>query len=514
MKVAWWVTPLVLFGVGFALLLCAIIVPFKIEENIDDTLVGNFLFDKPEGKAYDRWVTNENDDSARGWVQVYIFNTTNSDQVSCCAAKPKLERVGPFYFNQYLRNVNATFSDLNEERVVTSTPYIYVLFNRSLSVSDLNVSVTLPQMGYWGVLGNYTVRNTPQIYQPLTTVLLPMTTPYITQSVQNWLFGYDDFVLTIVNQVNPGMISTTRPMLFRNHTSEEDAYAQVKTSTVSCGYPNAARFQQMILWKDSDTIPFWDPPLPVTGSPGNYFGFRLEGQEETLVHFVNFLSRSLLMNHSSTTEFRGIRTYRYRFDPKEWYNMTNNPSNAQFYQYRWNGLLNITAINQIPVFISKTNFLGADTEILFAQDGLQAPSSDDEPYIDIEPLTGAGIVSYKPVQINLLFGNFVINFTNGGGVNIPNLFVHPMTQLYVSSEISDAQTTDLRDAIEFYENALVAEDVVLYGGAIIGSLLIVLSTWLTHHRREELRKQSESHQLLGDEPPAEGQVDLTYGSDK
>jgi hypothetical protein len=530
MKLAWWVSPLALFGVGFALLLCAIIVPFKIEENIDDTLAGSVLFTKPEGEAYERWVTNEGTDGARGWVEAYIFNTSNSDEVVCCAAKPKLNRVGPFYFQQFLRNVNVTFDDYKEERVVTSTPYIYVVFDRSRSISDLDVQVTLPGMGYWGVLNSYTVRSNPDLYFTLTEFLLPVTTPYLTQSVQSWLFGYNDLVLTIVRSQPGGdnLISTTVPALFRNYTSEEDAYAQVKTSTVSCGYPNSARFQQMIFWKDLDiasiwktvngvetNLSIWNPPLKIQGSPGNYFGFRRDGQEQTLIHFVNFLARHLLMNHTSTGEWHGIRTYRYRFDPKEFSNSTNNPTNEQYYQLRWNGLLNLTAINNIGIFISKTNFLGADAEILFAQDGLQAPSMADEPYIDIEPLTGAGIVSYKPVQVNLLFGNFVKNYTSGMIINIPNLFVHPMTQLYISSEISDAQAEDLRDAIEFYNNAIVAEDIVLYGGAIIGSLLIIFSTWLTQHRREELRKETENNHLLGDEGTTpDGQVDLTYGSEK
>jgi len=343
-------------------------------------------------------------------------------------------------------------------------------------------------LGSWGLINSYPVRNDPALMGQLRFAYQIFAfQPYITQSVKSWLYGYVDPVLTLVGSINPELVKNNVVGLFRNQTTPDDALRQVNTSTVSCGYPNAKRFQQLIFWQGSENVSYWDPPLPVQGSPGNYFGFRREGQSENEIHFYTTVARSVLLNHTSTGTYKGIKTYRYTIDPKEFNNVTLNPTNGQFAQNGSDGFFNLTAQFLAGIFYCRGHWLGVDPSVANMVIGVPpANATVDDGWFDIEPLTGAAIRSYKPLQENLLFGNFVAPELN---VNASNLFLHPLLQMQVNSEISQKQADDLESNLTFYENALLTENLILYGGALLGSCLLLIAAWLTHHRRENLRRE-------------------------
>jgi hypothetical protein len=497
MPLPWFVSPLILFSSGVALLLCAIIIPFRIEEQIDDKLVNEFLFTDNTSTAYKKWQTNNQPDSSLGFVELYIYNCTNAADVTQNNAKPILKEIGPFYYQQYLDNVNTSFWDFKGERVVTTIPWIYLIFNRTLSVADQDILITLPGLGYWGLINSYPVRSDPSLMAQLRGAYgIFGFPPFITQTLQSWLYGYTDPVLTLIQSIRPDLVKNNVVGLFRNQTSPDDALRQVNTSTVSCGYPNAKRFQQMIFWQGSQNVTLWDPPLEVQGSPGNFFGFRREGQSETEVHFYTTIARTVLLNHTSTGSYKGIKTYRYTIDPKEWNNATLNPKNAQFSQGGWNGFFNLTAQFLAGIWYCRGHFLGVDPSVANLVEGVPPGNPDvDETWFDIEPLTGAAIRSYKPLQENLLFGNFVAPELN---VNVSTLLPFPMLQMQINSDISAKQAEDLQNNLDFYEDALLTENLVLYGGALLGSVLLLAAAWLTHHRREHL-KQEDAETLISED---------------
>lgn len=363
-----------------------------------------------------------------------------------------------------------------------------MIFNRTLSVADQDINITLPGLGYWGLINSYPVRNDPALMgQLLFAYQIFGFQPFITQSLYSWLYGYLDPVLSLVSGIRPDLVKNSVVGLFRNQTSPEDTLRQVNTSTVSCGYPNAKRFQQLIFWQGYENVSYWDPPLPVQGSPGNFFGFRREGQSESEVHFYTTIARSVIVNHTSTGTYKGIKTYRYSIDPKEFNNATLNPANARFSQNGSDGFFNLTAQFLAGIYYCRGHFLGVDPAVANMVEGVApANATTDESWFDIEPLTGAAIRSYKPLQENLLFGNFVAPQLN---MNVSSLFLFPMLQMQVNSEISQKQADDLEDNLNFYENALLTENLVLYGGALLGSCLLLIAAWLTHHRREALKKE-------------------------
>jgi len=523
MKLPWFVAPFILFSAGFALLLCAIIVPFQIEEQVDNKLVRQFLFEDNTTDAYARWQSNLLPDSALGWVQIYMYNTTNAWDVICCDAKPILQEIGPFYYRQYLQNVNATFSQWKGETVITTNPWIYLIFDQEKTAPGLNENLimTMPGLGYWGILGSYMVRHDPALLGLLRSVYGGFT-PYLNLTVHQWLYGYQDPVLSLVKMFRPDIVKNDVVALFRNQTSPDAGNTIISTttestaankttassptptsttivtstittttivastSTVSCGFPNAARFQQTLFWQGLENVTYWDPPLPVQGSPGNYFGFRREGQEDDEVHFWSLVARHVRLNHTSTGSYKGIKVYRYHVDPKEYYNATLNPTNARFQQLKYNGFFNLTIQFLAGVFYSRGHWLGVDPQLANQVIGVPPPNAtQDEIYFDIEPLTGAVIRQFKPVQENLLFGDWVAPEL---GVNVSRLFLHPLILMQINTLVSDQQAQDLYDALAFYEDALLTQNLILYGGALIGSCLILFAAWLTHHRRENQKE--------------------------
>jgi len=504
MGLPWYVTPAVLFVTSLTLIIIAIVVPFKIEEQIDDTLAENFLFDTDSGEGWNKWVTNEKPGSSMGWVEVWLFNVTNPDETRYEDAVPIVNEIGPFYYRQYLRQVDPVFGDINGERVVTATPYIYLIFDRNQSILPDDTVITMPGLGYWGVMTSALVTGNP-VYQQILYPIFGSNQwgqPFEQHTVNEWLFGYDDMSLFVIQQLTQNPSQQIRLALLRNQSSPEDAQAQVNTSTTSCGFPNPARFQQLLRWRGSEDIDFWDGEYKVAGSAGNFFGFKRSGQEDTELHFWSLIGRSVVLVHNATIYTNGIKTYRYRVDPKEFYNATLNAANAKFYQYKYNGLLNLTTVVGAPVFFSKGHFLDADPSLFEYIENMTMPDpAVDDIYIDVEPITGVAFVTYKMSQINIHVGALVQEQLI---VNMTRQWIHPLIVVSQNSRLVDSQIADLKDALDFYDRAVVAEDFVLYGCSIIGCLLFLAAVWVAHHRREELR---QGQTLLSDGE----EIHLAYG---
>ena len=83
------------------------------------------------------------------------------------------------------------------------------------------------------------------------------------------------------------------------------------------------------------------------------------------------------------------------------------PQNAQWYQYGWSGVENLTTCQEIPIFVSFAEFLGAQDFInLNKYMGLDDnPSWDGQVYIDVEPHSGAILKANKTLQINTFIHN-------------------------------------------------------------------------------------------------------------
>jgi len=116
--------------------------------------------------------------------------------------------------------------------------------------------------------------------------------------------------------------------------------------------------------------------------------------------------RSLPFEDADTpVNYYGIIGNRYQVNQTASYNAKKWPPNSKYYQNGPNGVFNLTSTPPagVPIFVTWRHFSGAPTlsrhnKIM----NLPEPNSSlDEPYIDIEPVSGFAIAGSKPVQVNV-----------------------------------------------------------------------------------------------------------------
>jgi ribosomal protein L37E len=491
----WRVLPGVLISLSLVLIVFAIVGPILIENKLNDTLASQFLFTEQSGKGWDRWANNTQPDSGRSYVYVYLYNVTNTAAASI-GEQPALEELGPWVYRQYLRNVNVQFETFYEERVVSSTPYTYLVFepthpdNGNRLESDL---ITGPNVGFWAVLKSTQLASNPGLLPVVLSICQQNGWgAFTTNNVSSWLFGYSDPLLQLLSTLVP--VPTTTVQYIRNQTSEQDAFNQVKTSTVSCGFPNTKRFQQMVRWQQNSTINFWRGNYSVYGSPGNFFGFyrRGAGTDENL--FWAQLGRAVPLEVEVETTFKEVNVYRYVFPQSVLQNSSVNPDNYRFFQDGREGLFNATAILGVPIFYSWPHFYRGDTWLNSHYTGVRMPSEDDKSYIEIQPIIGANCHSARKIQGNILFGE--LNDTASTGITIADLFYFPAYWINISSEITDDQAAEMRDSLAFYDTAKVGSKAILFSCSLISPVLFGIAVVILWKRRNFWRREGEG-QLLG-----------------
>jgi hypothetical protein len=457
----WRVLPSILVSVSLILIVFAIVGPIIIENKINDKLASQFLFTNTNGKGYERWINNEQADSGKSYVYVYMFNVTNP-AAAAQGAQPVIEELGPWVYRQYLRNAFVSFEDYYQERVVTSTPYTYLIFDADMSPGRSESEIiTAPDVAFWSVLRSPNLANNPD-FLPIYLDICRQTgaNAFKQNNVSNWLFGYTDPLLVYLNVALPGIVPTTVIQFIRNQTSEQDAYNQVKTSTVSCGFPNTKRFQQMVRWQQNSTVDFWREPFTVYGSPGNFFGFYRRGAGTPEHLFWAQVARTLPLEVESDTEFKGVAVSRYIFPESVIENSTVVPENGQFFQNGPKGLFNATAILKVPIFYSWPHFYQGAPGLRLPFIGLKPPSDDDKSFIEIQPIIGANCHSSRKIQGNVVFGG--IHDPDVLNISINATYFFPTYWIDIQNELTDDQAEEMRNSLAFYDTAKVGSKAILF----------------------------------------------------
>jgi len=514
----WRVAPVFLMLLSFGLIIMAIVGPLKVADQINKTMEEKFLFTNVGQPGWERFVNNTQSDAAPSYLKVWIVNTTNWQEAQM-GERPVLDEVGPYVFRQYIVNANPSFSFVMRnysfvpyaggltERVVTIVPWIYLVWDAGNPLNEnrtLLDKFTTPNFAVWGLYNSEAVA--PSQKQTLLNVIvngfpgfIGPSAPFQTRNAAELLFGYQDPLLTFLHGF--GLAPTNIFQFIRNQTDVADAMSQVNTTTLSCGFPNVKRFQQIILWQNKSNINFWKGGLPPMGTPGNYFGFNERGKSQPVTLFWAQIARQLGLHTVGENELKGVKTFRYIFDESEVLNSTRNSRNDKYYQNGPNGLLNSTSVNTAAVFYSWPHFYLGDPELTNWFDGnfAQPSREKDESWLEVSQVTGITVAGKRLLQGNMPvggIGNDTWNYSMSETHYWPNYWMS------LESEFTDAQANQLKDSLDFYDSAVVAQDVMLIGGGV-GATIAFLASILLFYKRREMWKRGSTVGLLAEEQHTE-----------
>lgn len=137
----------------------------------------------------------------------------------------------------------------------------------------------------------------------------------------------------------------------------------------------------------------------IRGSDANMFG-RPVTTEKVQV-FISDIYRSVYLEYIGTVDWYGIKASRYTLQDKDLLNATQNPENAQYFNYDApSGMENLTQAAGVPSWASFPHFLNGDPSLVGSIIGLDPNPAIHSSYLDIEPNTGLLVRADKKLQLN------------------------------------------------------------------------------------------------------------------
>eukprot|EP00088_Acartia_fossae_P042692 TRINITY_DN4488_c0_g2_i2.p1 TRINITY_DN4488_c0_g2~~TRINITY_DN4488_c0_g2_i2.p1 ORF type:complete len:496 (+),score=94.32 TRINITY_DN4488_c0_g2_i2:56-1543(+) len=385
-----------IFLVGGILLLCT-------SSQIFDYIYNSQLVLQPDSASFPMWR-----DIPPLQARIYLFNVTNSKDVTEKKAKPKLEEVGPFVFYE---NHEKTKLHWNPNNTVTYQQIRTWHFAPELSVSDLNTEVTIINP-VAASIGDMLVNKIPKLWHLGTEGFLEATKEkvFVTQRVGDILFdGYEDPLLTdmealkfILKAFIPDGAFMDKFGFFyaRNGSDYVDGVFNMFT-----GQGDNSLMGKVHSWNYSTQNYFPGKCGQVRGGAGEFYPPRLNKTYVEL--YSNDVCRSLKFEYNSTVYPHGIHSYEYVATKDLFANGTDNPENACYNPTHLPSGVYNTSICRFgaPVFISLPHFYLADPYYGSLVEGMKPEQDKHRTFLRIEPESGVPTQVSAKFQLNVLMQN-------------------------------------------------------------------------------------------------------------
>ncbi|XP_045106675.1 lysosome membrane protein 2-like isoform X2 [Portunus trituberculatus] len=457
----------VMTGVGATLvLLCSIFI--GVFPVIFNSIVDKMLVVREDSDTFEAFVTPP----IPIYMQFWLFNVTNPEEIRYNGAKPVLEEVGPYTYEEvrvkyafnwttegsvsYLQNKSYVFSqemsgDLREDDLITSINVLMV--SLAAKVSTLH----------------------PLLLILLEVVFLRFSEKlFIRRQVGDLLFkGYPQPLLAEITKIfgdpmeNKGRFGIFYPV---NNTND-------KVYTVKTGADGMDDFMNIQFWNGSSSLHYWQGNGSeycnmINGTDGSQYPPRLT-RSSVLRIYTSELCRSLYLTYEKDLYHHGIPVYRY-IPPREVLEdpEINHDNLCYCYPDRDSclgaGMLNLQPCLGLPLVLSTPHFYQGDEVELAKLVGLNPTKEEHETTIDVEPRTGVAMYAAKKMQLNIplkRYGNLP-SFKNVPEVIFPILWVNE------SAEVDSKMAREVRNAVYI---PFVVVDALCGSLIAIGALLLVVS---------------------------------------
>ncbi|XP_041358901.1 platelet glycoprotein 4-like [Gigantopelta aegis] len=418
------------------------------------------------------------------YMQFYVFDVINSDEVIETGAKPSVLERGPYTYRLEKEKVGIKYNDNN---TVTYRQITWYYFERNMSVGYDNETFTNFNIPYLSVA--YLVRFEYPWVQELINYALAITGENLFKvvSVHDILYGYEDPLLKFVSQDIMGLFNMSHfldpnfGLMYKWNGSDDGVY------NVYTGSDDIFRAGFIDKWNYFKTLSFWSGKYAnmINGSDGEFFGPFVDSSKDMLF-YSSQACRSLLVKYQYTHSIKGIDVYRYLLPADTFACPAEKPDNVGFCSPDSNhcmasGVLNVSVCrNGSSGTLSFPHFLGADPDVIHGVDGLHPNSEQHSSFIDIEPTTGLPFQMVFRFQVGIHITN---NSIIKGLHNIRSLHM-PIVWFNESAYIDDDLANKFKARLELPMNIVHVMQIILI---IMGSLILIGSAirWFRKYKTVE-----------------------------
>ncbi|XP_045106679.1 lysosome membrane protein 2-like isoform X3 [Portunus trituberculatus] len=499
----------VMTGVGATLvLLCSIFI--GVFPVIFNSIVDKMLVVREDSDTFEAFVTPP----IPIYMQFWLFNVTNPEEIRYNGAKPVLEEVGPYTYEEvrvkyafnwttegsvsYLQNKSYVFSqemsgDLREDDLITSINVLMVIASHLFQGRDDLVSETI-----WTQLeSSFDLFETHEAGEILFYgfELPPFNFDFSglgnlvpeLGDTEGWSGTLAEILAGMGAKEIPDVILDNKLALLLGVNNTND-----KVYTVKTGADGMDDFMNIQFWNGSSSLHYWQGNGSeycnmINGTDGSQYPPRLT-RSSVLRIYTSELCRSLYLTYEKDLYHHGIPVYRY-IPPREVLEdpEINHDNLCYCYPDRDSclgaGMLNLQPCLGLPLVLSTPHFYQGDEVELAKLVGLNPTKEEHETTIDVEPRTGVAMYAAKKMQLNIplkRYGNLP-SFKNVPEVIFPILWVNE------SAEVDSKMAREVRNAVYI---PFVVVDALCGSLIAIGALLLVVSGFRYLHikRAADLEK--------------------------
>ncbi|XP_049870525.1 lysosome membrane protein 2-like [Pectinophora gossypiella] len=344
-------------------------------------------------------------------MSAYLFNVTNAERfMSGEDQKLKVEEVGPFTYRELRSNEDLEID--TDEGVVRYSPKITPVFSPEESIADPhNVTVALPNIA---LLTMVSMMSEYPFLSRMGFNMLTMqlgTKALVTMSAHDYLWGYNESLITVGNTFMPGWIS------FDTMGLMDRLYDKNVPYRLEVGATNADKFQIKTLNKLGG-LRMWGYEDPSLRTKCNSFENAYEGigyptdlSPSTPVRiFRNVLCRMLELDfhHTMTMEY-GAQALVYKISNRTFANGCDKNCTCMK-GICIEGLSDISpCFYNLPLAVSNAHFLYGGPELFERIEGLQPDEEKHGSEFFIEPKVGAVLKTSFSIQVNIVLGDVRYN---------------------------------------------------------------------------------------------------------
>jgi len=351
----------------------------------------------------------------------------------------------------------------------------------------------------------------------------------ITDSVGTLMFNYSSPFLESVYTTNPilGGDPTATPMvpltpistnITQTRFTGASNLSQVDQFTALNGksYINAP----MLVFDGNQTsmqyVNPWEEEVQVEGSD-NVYPSSLTNQTKVTAYITDMFRFGTTTYVKDIDQIRGLKTLRFRISDDTLADNYTVPSNSRYYQFGYNGAINMTSVQRTPIFLTRMFMFGFNKSVanrisLIDQKGnpLTYNEDTDDLFLDIEPNTGVPMKINFDLQTN-------VEIAQDSLFEIPTTFMMPIFLLRRNMAGLNNHQID-----EIFGDLLLANNIAFYGRwtaaglAIVGLLVLVLvmvnNNGIGQKDNDRETTDSKDEPLFNDSgKTAENDIDLDNG---
>ncbi|CAO1422491.1 unnamed protein product [Diamesa tonsa] len=356
------------------------------------------------------------------FISIYIFNITNAQEfMSGKDTKLKVEQIGPYVYQEFLVNENATF---HENGTLSFVPVRRNIYSPDRTKGDpMKDVVTVLNLPLLGISSAMTDISTIGSLAISTLAKSVNAQPILNLTVHDYLWGYDDPLVRLASNIAPTIINFERFGLL-------DRLFDEGHNIVSMNLPDKHSFSPELrdysidTWNGSPGLRAWGyEDLATEGNiecntlrgcyDGTLFPKSIK-KNETFKVYRKAFCRTLPIKYTHSGEHNGIEAYWFSLADNAFDDSEVDPASMCYCnkgkKCMKRGLGNITpCYYNIPVAVSLPHFYNSDPSLLNEVEGLSPNKSLHESIIILQPKLGTPMEVYSRIQLNLMMGETQFN---------------------------------------------------------------------------------------------------------